>query len=235
MNMLVVPIMLGSMALVYGTYDANRQLTTELQREEAQQALEDNRINESILQAYFDDISVLILDHGLEANNLTDKELAEFTEVECLARAHTLSTLNVLDGKRNGLLLRFLAETHLLPLLNNERLELDLQEANFREYDFSGLSFNRSNLSNAILVRTKFTGSYLLDVNFQGALLQGANFQGAAIFRADLSGANLEGANFQGAYYDENTIWPENFDPEAAGAKKHQCLSGQVVFSIREA
>lgn len=220
MNMLVVPITLGSMALVYGSYDSARQQTIEIQREEVQQAFENNRINESILQAYFGDISNLILEHGLNAARLENKALADFTEVESLARAHTLSTLHVLDGQRNGLLLRFLAETDLFPLLQNERLALDLQEANLSEYDFSGLSFNKSNLSNAVLVRTKFTNAYLLDVNFQGALLQQADFEGAALFRANFSDANLEGTNLEGAFYDENTIWSAGFDPEDAGAIK---------------
>ena len=231
MNMLVVPIMLGSMALIYGSYDASRQNAIENQREEAQQsienqrkeaqqAIEDNRINEDILQSYFDDISNLILGHGLNAENLEGKEIDEFTEAQILARARTLSTLSVLDGKRNGLLLRFLIETNLFNLLQGERLAINLEEAILPEYDLSGASLNGSNLSEAVLVRTNFRQAYLLDVNFQGALLQQANFQGAALFRANFSEANITDAKFKGAFYDSNTIWPEGFDPVAAGAIK---------------
>ena len=35
--------------------------------------------------------------------------------------------------------------------------------------------------------------------------------------RADLEGANLNGANLTGAKANEDTAWPEGFDPEAAG------------------
>ena len=40
----------------------------------------------------------------------------------------------------------------------------------------------------------------------------GAYLSGAYLERADLSGANLEGAKA-----NEDTIWPEGFDPVAAG------------------
>ena len=171
MNLLVVPIMLGSMALAYGTYDSARQYAIESQREEAQQAIEDNRINEEILQTYFDDISDLILNYGLNAENLAGKELDGFNEAQILARARTLATVSVLDGKRNGLLLRFLLETDLFTLLQNERLAIDLQEAILTEYDLSGASFNKSNFKDAVLIRTNFRQAYMLGVDFQGSLL----------------------------------------------------------------
>ena len=34
----------------------------------------------------------------------------------------------------------------------------------------------------------------------------------------DLSGADLNGAVLKGAKYDQNTRWPDGFDPTAAGA-----------------
>ena len=156
MSLLVVPVMLGSMALVYGSYDSSRQNAIENQREEAQQVIEDNRINEEILQSYFDDISNLMLNHNLDAENLTDKEIDEFNESQILARARTLATVSVLDGKRNGLLLRFLLETNLFDLLQGERLAIDLQKAVLSGYDLCGASLNGSNLSQAVLVRTNF-------------------------------------------------------------------------------
>ena len=45
-----------------------------------------------------------------------------------------------------------------------------------------------------------------------GADLRGANFEEAKLGGADLSGANLAGARA-----DKDTVWPEGFDPEAAG------------------
>ncbi|MCP4140192.1 MAG: pentapeptide repeat-containing protein [Chloroflexi bacterium] len=218
MSLLVVPVMLGSMALIYGSYDASRQFAIENQREEAQLVIEDNRINEDILQSYFDDISNLMLNYELSAENLAGTEVHEFTDAQIIARARTLATVSVLDGKRNGLLLRFLLETNLFDLLHNERLSINLEDAILSEYDLSGASLNTSNLSQAVLVRTDFSEAYLLDINFQGANLHQANLQGAALFRADFSEAILTEANLEGAFYDINTIWPEGFDPVAAGA-----------------
>ncbi len=39
-----------------------------------------------------------------------------------------------------------------------------------------------------------------------------ANLRGANLYQA-----NLEIANLQGAFADNETVWPDEFDPEAAG------------------
>ena len=50
-----------------------------------------------------------------------------------------------------------------------------------------------------------------------GADLRGAKHSGANLTGANLSGANLTGADLGGAKANQDTIWPEGFDPEAAG------------------
>ncbi len=60
-----------------------------------------------------------------------------------------------------------------------------------------------------------------------GAHLEGADLGGASLYRADLEGAylkgaylaraDLSGANLARAKANELTIWPEGFDPVAAG------------------
>jgi len=37
------------------------------------------------------------------------------------------------------------------------------------------------------------------------------------VTNADLTGADLDGANLKGATADQDTTWPEGFDPQAAG------------------
>ena len=64
--------------------------------------------------------------------------------------------------------------------------------------------------------------------NLSHTNLRGRNLSNASLFRADLSGADLSGANLLKAdlreaelisvKYDENTIWPNGFDPVKAGA-----------------
>ena len=63
----------------------------------------------------------------------------------------------------------------------------------------------------------------LRDANLRGATLQNSNLRGANLTRAylrnaKLQGANLRDADLKGASYDADTIWPEGFDPQAAGA-----------------
>jgi uncharacterized protein YjbI with pentapeptide repeats len=47
--------------------------------------------------------------------------------------------------------------------------------------------------------------------------LTGANLENAYLEEADLSGADLTGADLRQAEANQDTIWPEGFDPEAAG------------------
>ena len=46
-----------------------------------------------------------------------------------------------------------------------------------------------------------------------GADLSGANLNWANLYRANLRGANLSGAYLRGAVWDDDTIWPEGFEP----------------------
>jgi uncharacterized protein YjbI with pentapeptide repeats len=49
--------------------------------------------------------------------------------------------------------------------------------------------------------------------------LEGADLSGVYLGQANLSDANLTGTNLLAAYYDADTKWPADFDPEAAGAR----------------
>ena len=72
---------------------------------------------------------------------------------------------------------------------------------------FRSWNLRYSNLFMARLERADLAGADLRHANAQWA-----NFSGA-----DLSRANLRGANLDRAVADRNTIWPEGFDPKAAG------------------
>ncbi len=63
-------------------------------------------------------------------------------------------------------------------------------------------------------------GANLAGVNLAGADLARTNLWGANLTGANLVGANLEAARLDEAIYDQATIWPADFDPEAAGAIK---------------
>jgi hypothetical protein len=53
---------------------------------------------------------------------------------------------------------------------------------------------------------------------------------GAALRGADLRGANLERANLEGARADNDTTWPDGFDPKAAGV----IFEDEVIFPRRD-
>jgi hypothetical protein len=65
------------------------------------------------------------------------------------------------------------------------------------------------------------TGAKLSGARLIGANMTGANLTAATLYTADLSGADLTDADLTltaGALYDDQTRWPDGFDPKAAGA-----------------
>ena len=82
----------------------------------------------------------------------------------------------------------------------------DLSKANLFEADLQGI-----NLSHACLVAADLRGANLTRAN-----LAEADLRDSCLIEADLRGANLEGTKFEGAIYDEDTEFPDDFDPEVA-------------------
>ncbi len=59
---------------------------------------------------------------------------------------------------------------------------------------------------------------WLVGINLSGVDLSFAELRQANLKGPDLSGADLSTTAVAGAFYDDNTIWPDGFDPQAAGA-----------------
>ena len=74
-----------------------------------------------------------------------------------------------------------------------------------------------ANLSGGNLKGANLGEAWLSLATLRGADLHGATLAGADLKGTDLSGADLHGANLEGASADEDTIWPDGLDPEAAG------------------
>lgn len=121
------------------------------------------------------------------------------------------------------------------------------KNADFKGASFVWLSAPHANFSGADFRETTIFG-YFEGADFSGANLEGGEMQHAGLYAAKFRGANLRrtkgwsvsreadfskadvrGANFRGvdannmprfrgALYDEETAWPEGFDPKAAGA-----------------
>jgi uncharacterized protein YjbI with pentapeptide repeats len=107
-------------------------------------------------------------------------------------------------------------------------------ETNLRHADLSGANCGLDNLGGS----TDFINADLSGADLRNANLGGADFSGALLIGADLSGARFtcvlpgrvtrfHGANltdarlgrtqFAGALYDNNTVFPHGFKPDAAG------------------
>ncbi len=72
-------------------------------------------------------------------------------------------------------------------------------------------------------ITKKLIGADLEGLDLSGMELRGANLHRANLSGADLTAANLSNADLSntilvGATYTTQTEWPEDFDPEAAGA-----------------
>ena len=111
-----------------------------------------------------------------------------------------------------------------------ERLRLmhtDLRRANLWEAQLTGADLegahlgwawmrlarlDRADLTDADLRQADLAGS-----NLEGAELVGAWLQGAHLESASLLGANLDHARLDGAVADQETRWPEKFDPHRVG------------------
>ena len=97
-----------------------------------------------------------------------------------------------------------------------------LRGANLKGAEFYWANLFMSDLSHANCEGTKFLGADLEEVNFTGANLRNTTFRknNIGIYTnvrgANFSETNIEEAIFEldGAIYDEDTIFPANFDIE---------------------
>jgi uncharacterized protein YjbI with pentapeptide repeats len=128
--------------------------------------------------------------------------------------------------------------------------EMQLIGADFTSISFTdGVAFfDDANISDADLTRADLYWAFLYRARCVGTNFTGASLQGAVLDLADLAGANLTNADLSydnlggstsllgtclssailvgtkltGAQYDDQTVFPPAFDPEAAGMIKVQ-------------
>jgi uncharacterized protein YjbI with pentapeptide repeats len=144
---------------------------------------------------------------NLSGANLTDANLREAD-----LRGANLSGANLTRANLTS-------EQGLIDLMwlgGNHSLRTNLSGANL-----SGANLSWANLSYTGFVRADlrvdFPGADLSGTDLSGANLADANLIEVNLSGANLSGANLSRAYLEGAKADVDTVWPEGFDPEAAG------------------
>lgn len=95
---------------------------------------------------------------------------------------------------------------------------INLSEADLRDANLTGTHIIGARLVGANLIFADLSRASLNDANLSNTDLWGTDFNEAFLSGANLSGANLKDAVLSGAKYNIHTIWPDDFDPVAAGA-----------------
>ena len=229
LGVLAIPLVVVGATPLFGIQQANlanqqhdndQKIASQQREANRQQTLDQQR--QAILVAFQDNMKDLLLHQGLLTSKPTD-------EIRVIARTETLSAMRQLDWKRNGFLLQFLRDSHLIgfdkssivSFVNADLDSSDLYNASFSGFDLTyvtlrfanlsesylnitnltGANFFHANLTKAHLVRTKLTSALFSGANLTSAQLIGANLTGAFLAGANFFNANLSGANLSGALY----------------------------------
>jgi uncharacterized protein YjbI with pentapeptide repeats len=212
LDLLLIPIVLTA-----GGYLLNRA------QRRSERAIARNSEEERTLSAYFAAMSDLLLEKGLQ----TSKENAG---VRSIARARTLTTLRNLNGYRKGSVLQFLYEAKLIgvgdPILDLEHADLgkahlvmfDLRGVNLEQVYLVGANLEGANLGAANLKGAKLNEANLESTNLGGADLSWANLSNADLAQTYLRGAELQRIKLSSARYTDDTVWPDDFNPQDHGA-----------------
>ncbi|MGO9973118.1 MAG: pentapeptide repeat-containing protein [Solirubrobacteraceae bacterium] len=116
--------------------------------------------------------------------------------------------------------------------------------ADFSQCRLQGAAFDdalvaASNFSEALMTGASLRRCFAAECSFRGALLPEVDAAGAIFTDADFRGALLAGSNIadalvRGALADESTVFPDGYDPTAAGVKLAAPLLGSFVSKSLE-
>ena len=186
--LVLVVIALGMWAITW------HQGKLEQRRVLQERYLAGERARDEALQTYLSEMGSLLLEEDLRVSE-------KGSEVRTLARARTLTVLEMLDPERKSEAMQFLDEANLLhtspskpkvPLISLEGANLigtDLQNANFTGAKLEGADLRATDLRRAYL-----TDGWLIYTDLSGADLQKADLSGVHLHVADFRGADLRGA-----------------------------------------
>ena len=203
LELLIVPAVIGG-----GVAWFNRQ------QQRQQDELEAARAQADAFQAYLDQMGTLLLQKKLHTGD-------EAKDARNLARARTLTMLDMLSPERKPRALEFLFEMGLIqtippdrepiislrfailreaPLANRHLLKsADLDRATLDRADLTNANLSNSKLPKARLIGTNLTEAKLINANLTQARLIGTNLTRADLWGADLSGADLSDADLTDA------------------------------------
>jgi hypothetical protein len=197
-TLLFVPLTVALIASLITLYQATRQQEIETSRFQAARELEEQRADDAVLQAYLDQMSLLMLEQDLYTAEAG-------SEISLLARARTLTVLSQLEaspsepetGKEQ--IVEFLIEAELVHRKNGEDPVISLEETNLRGVDLDREDLHSVNLKNAVMHDANLEGANLEDANLEDAKLMHANLREANLYGANLENTRLDDANLEGA------------------------------------
>jgi uncharacterized protein YjbI with pentapeptide repeats len=203
LSALAIPIVLAGAGFWFTSQQARHQQDIEERRAKAEQLLEEQRAQDTALQAYLDQMSQLLLDQ-----NLLNSE--EDDSARALAQARTTTIIARLDARGNRSVTRFLTDSGLTGaspanLKRSSSVSL-LSQAELRDANLAGAFLPSANLTKAELQDADLSNASLVSADLSGANLEGADLEEAHLLFANLSEANLKGANLRGVALTEVSL-----------------------------
>ena len=159
-KLLLVPLIVLAVAKGVSTHQSEVSDTMGKQQQTDLQLAHEHQ-QEVVLEAYLNHMSDLLLNKNLSRSQ-------PGSDVRTIARALTLTALQMVGKNRKGVLLQFLHEAGLITtnktiidLRRGDLREADLSGADLREADLSGADLSGANLSGARLIESKVTAEQL--------------------------------------------------------------------------
>jgi hypothetical protein len=186
LQLLIVPAALAVFGFGLTVAQSERDKAQEKRRVAADRALADDDAREVALRSYLDRMSDLLLQHDLRRLRSPD------ASARVLGRTLAHTVLRRLDGRRKGVVVRFLRDAKLLTKDPDNYLdEADLSNAALRNAALEGAGLRDASLRGADL-----RGSSLSGVDFLNSDLRGARFGRSTVDTTSFDGADLRGADF---------------------------------------
>jgi len=210
----IVGALLVPFVIALGIWAITWQLDKlENQRAEAERELAEQRAQDEVLQAYLDQMSLLILDRNLLEVEQGNPVHEQGDPVHTLAQALTSTAILRLDAEHNESVTHFLINSGLAVrsevsarLLRGSTLShAELSGAHLPNADLGDADLSGADLSNALLDNADLV-AHLPNADLSSASLIGTDLSDANLFSADLSRANLSDANLSDANLDNANL-----------------------------
>jgi hypothetical protein len=102
----------------------------------------------------------------------------------------------------------------------------NLANADFRKAIIQDVSFVNANMLSADFRNTELYGVDFRDTDLRGARFNSVNFHGSDLRYVDFEFSDLTGADVTQSFYNDETIWPSQFDVTRSGAIKCESILG---------